>query len=566
MDQRRSSRVSPSFTRSTRIFSRLFGSLKPADIEGELAAWEEAIQHSSFALLPAVLTPSRLPSNTLIASSRALFFEKPMVLDFASGWANGPVADWYDSHRRKGSTLIEKLQLRKDLLPPYNHEYIVVFTRGGHAYRVDRRPDADAPFDTIMKAGCKTYDMVQMVGSRSLQELQKTSDCVVELHWPGEQTIDLLFVLSVCFALSQDHQAQKYTLQRYNCYFLSWTIIMIAVREAAAWETRLDPMMAELFLHDEWKENFHVMRAVTRVLERALEWEQELEWDLEQERRQAPTRGQTFAEAHALVQTGARELVPMRLRAPEPDSSKTSWVPLAGSPEQARVQALVLARALGYLQAQELGQELELAPMQEREQELELGQESGQELEPKQVRQLEPKSVPGPEPELGQELMPGLEPELAQQLEPELAQEPEPEPEPELGQERMQELESELMQEPEPALGQKLVQEPPSPRDFEYPSRLEPARASKYASRQAMKAVRQAVDSDLLLKLNTPEGEDSARQGFGLSVTLRPLRDKLQESMRQGSDPMSKLLFPGELEVWQSGILKTLQSRRATTW
>jgi len=266
MVQERSSRSShpsiPSTKSTKRVFFRFLKPSEQAAIDDELAALEEAIHHSSFALLPAVLTPSRAPSNTLITSTRALFFEGPVHLDFASGWDKGPVIEWYDRHRRKGSTLIEKLQLRKFLQPPYYHECIVVFTQGGHTYRVDRRPDPDAPFDTIMRAGCKPYDTVQAVESRNLRELEKASDCVVELHWHGKPEIDLLFVLSICFALRQDEHTKQYTLQRYNCYFLSWMIIVVAVREIAAWETRLGDVMSEVFLHNERKGIYREARRV----------------------------------------------------------------------------------------------------------------------------------------------------------------------------------------------------------------------------------------------------------------------------------------------------------------
>ena len=265
------SHTSPSFvgsTNSTNLkarFSRFLKSEQTA-VDSELAALEEAIRRSSFALLPAILTPSRAPSNALIASSRALFFEGPFLLDFASGWARGPVIEWYDRRRRKGSTLTQKLQLRRDPLAPYYHEYIVVFTQDGHTYRIDRRPDTDAPFDTIMKAGCKPYDTIQTIGSRSLSELEKSSNCVVELRWRGKLKIDLLFVLSICFALRQDQRAKQYTLQRYNCYFLSWTIIMVAVRQAAAWGARLGDVLSEPFLHIERVANHRVARAVSQAL------------------------------------------------------------------------------------------------------------------------------------------------------------------------------------------------------------------------------------------------------------------------------------------------------------
>jgi len=289
-------------TRSTkRRFSRFIKSSEQAAVDDELAAWEEAIHHSSFALLPAVLTPSRAPSNTLIASTRALFFEGPVHLDFASGWDKGPVIEWYETHRRKGSTIIEKLQLRRDRLPPYYHEYIVLFTQGGHAYRVDRRPDPNSPFDTIMRAGCKPHDTVQTVESRSLRELEKASDCIVEVHWEDKPTIDLLFVLSICFALRRDKQAKQYTLQRYNCYFLSWTIIMVAVRDSVTWETRVNTVMSEAFLYIGRQANYRMAPAAARAVSQELSeeaWEMGFRLQLEP--------AQPCARARALVRTLAR--------------------------------------------------------------------------------------------------------------------------------------------------------------------------------------------------------------------------------------------------------------------
>jgi hypothetical protein len=400
MVQERSSRTSHPSVRSTkstkRVFSRLLKPSEQAAIDDELAALEEAIRHSPFALLPAVLTPSRAPSNTLIASTRALFFEGPIHLDFASGWDKGPVIEWYDRHRRKGSTLIEKLQLRKFLQPPYYHECIVVFTQGGHAYRVDRRPDPNAPFDTIMRAGCKPYDAVQAVESRNLRELENASDCVVELHWHDKPTIDLLFVLSICFALRQDQHAKQYTLQRYNCYFLSWTIVMVAVRETATWETRLGDVMSEVFPHNKQKGIFHETRkarvipsldfsldlsldlvqalalkpAQVRAVVQELEWEQVLDLQLELKQ----TLARALARAIARAQMRARVLMleqELRLELElERDRGR----------ELELKRALRLARAQVRVQVWMLEQELKL--------ELELDRDWGRELELKRALQL----------------------------------------------------------------------------------------------------------------------------------------------------------------------------------
>ena len=205
-------------------------------VSGDLADLEKYFRNNSFALVPSALAPSRAPSNSIIAAKRALFFHKPVHLDFTSGLEKGPVRDWYNKQRAKGSTAIEKIQLRKDYQQPYYHEYIIISTKSGHTYRVDRRPDPDTPFDTIMKIGSVAYDTIQEVDSTSLKELDRTSSCVVELHWQDKETVDLFFVLSICSAIHNDELANRYTLQHYNCYFLSWTIIGITMRKCAIHE------------------------------------------------------------------------------------------------------------------------------------------------------------------------------------------------------------------------------------------------------------------------------------------------------------------------------------------
>ena len=64
-----------------------------------------------------------------------------------------------------------------------------------------------------------------------MKELDNTSSCVVELHWQSEnkKSIDLLFVLSVCFVIHDDTRAGRYSLQCYNCYFVLWAIIEITM-------------------------------------------------------------------------------------------------------------------------------------------------------------------------------------------------------------------------------------------------------------------------------------------------------------------------------------------------
>jgi hypothetical protein len=65
--------------RSPFSLTRMFKSSKPVleDID-DLNAVEKSFRRSSFTLLPSASTPSRAPSNTLIASSQAASLEAPV--------------------------------------------------------------------------------------------------------------------------------------------------------------------------------------------------------------------------------------------------------------------------------------------------------------------------------------------------------------------------------------------------------------------------------------------------------------------------------------------------------
>ena len=251
-------------------------------VDDDLADLKESFCNSSIALVPSALTPSRAPSNSVIAATRALFFNRPVPLDFPSGWEKGPVTDWYNNQAAKGSTLIEKIQLRKDYQHPYYHEYIIVSTRSGHTYRIDRRPDPDTPFDTIMKIGCTAHDTIREVDSTSLKGLDSISCCVIELHWQGKETIDLLYVLSICFAIHGDKWADRYTLQRYNCYFLSWTIIAITMRKTSVCRAVFDTrkVQGERALEGAPRLELELVLELVpvRIRERAQAREQDLVW------------------------------------------------------------------------------------------------------------------------------------------------------------------------------------------------------------------------------------------------------------------------------------------------
>ncbi|KIM89757.1 hypothetical protein PILCRDRAFT_195630 [Piloderma croceum F 1598] len=193
-----------------------------------------------------------------------------------------------------------------------------------------------------MKTGCIAYDTIQEVDSTSLKELNGTSSCVVELHWKSKGTIDLLFILSICFAIHNDKWANRYTLQRYNCYFLSWAIIGITMRKSAVCGAVFNTGKRVLELERD--------RDLERALVLELEWGRELKPEPELE------RGLERVLDWGLKRVLERVLVRVRARGLEPVLVLVlEWVLVRA---QASAQAGVRVR----VREQELERKLELAP------------------------------------------------------------------------------------------------------------------------------------------------------------------------------------------------------------
>jgi hypothetical protein len=121
---------------------------------------------------------------------------------------------------------VDYLELRQER-DQFQHQYVLVGLRDGSSYRFDRRPDPKVPVDTVMRAGCKAVDTVQEVLSVGDMTL---SNAIVRVQL--DESVDLSLVLLICYAIATDEKAQRYTLQKFNCYFLAWTILVVVIRRA----------------------------------------------------------------------------------------------------------------------------------------------------------------------------------------------------------------------------------------------------------------------------------------------------------------------------------------------
>ncbi|KAG8750477.1 hypothetical protein FRC12_012867 [Ceratobasidium sp. 428] len=176
---------------------------------------------------------SSIVSNAMINSSYGPRHGSPLLISYQHEWSTrqGPVFDWY--HQQKFRTF-QTIQYRKERQEPFCHEFIILKLMGGWFCRIERMGDPQARVETLTRSGTTAHDIIQLHPPESFQNLDNDSDVVMETTLPKQ--VDLLHVLAISYAIKQDDQAKQYTLQRYNCYFFSWTIILVLARRTAGWE------------------------------------------------------------------------------------------------------------------------------------------------------------------------------------------------------------------------------------------------------------------------------------------------------------------------------------------
>ncbi|KAF9509013.1 hypothetical protein BS47DRAFT_1397279 [Hydnum rufescens UP504] len=86
--------------------------------------------------------------------------------------------------------------------------------------------------DAVKNDGIESIDTIADVNS--LSDLDKTSHCLAELYCQ-DSDVDLSDIIKICFGIHRD-RAGRYTLQRFNCYFFSWTILVVTARHAMPWD------------------------------------------------------------------------------------------------------------------------------------------------------------------------------------------------------------------------------------------------------------------------------------------------------------------------------------------
>ncbi|QRV84471.1 hypothetical protein RhiJN_26542 [Ceratobasidium sp. AG-Ba] len=169
------------------------------------------------------------------------------VLNFTSEWGVGPVFNWYNKLEPL-SKLIGIIQVRKDVSGAVPHRFIVVRMLDDAVHRFDRRPERPENagtnlVDVVFNNAVTSQDSYTL--NITLADLERVSELEVELELDGG--VDLSVVISVCYAISLDSFAQKYTFLRHNCFFFSWTILTIVSRHHLPYRLPEEDSVLRLF-------------------------------------------------------------------------------------------------------------------------------------------------------------------------------------------------------------------------------------------------------------------------------------------------------------------------------
>ncbi|KAK7058925.1 hypothetical protein VNI00_001549 [Paramarasmius palmivorus] len=156
-----------------------------------------------------------------------------LSLDFKEGWGQGPVFEWYKKLSRDESS-IDRLEIRFDKNGMW-HRFVVLYMKDNTVHRFDRRPEAINTWVGLNSPVETRDECIRGLDKEGVEEVER-ADCEIELLLDGK--VDLKVVLSACFAISKT--AKDYTVLEHNCFFFSWTILMVTSRYSMPYD-HLEP-------------------------------------------------------------------------------------------------------------------------------------------------------------------------------------------------------------------------------------------------------------------------------------------------------------------------------------
>lgn len=180
------------------------------------------------------LAPSRLIIDRGLAWSSNTNQNGHVSVAFPFDWntRRGPIFDWYEKQPCKR---FESIQHRQNQDAPFFHQFLLIRLTDGSLCRVERLGDG-IQLDAIRKTGSLAHDLMETFTPDAYEIFvhDKPSDLIAEIRFPHE--FDLMEVLAIYYSIQRDNRTRWYTLQRFNCYFLCWTILAVLARHLVDWQ------------------------------------------------------------------------------------------------------------------------------------------------------------------------------------------------------------------------------------------------------------------------------------------------------------------------------------------
>ncbi|CAE6482130.1 unnamed protein product [Rhizoctonia solani] len=207
-------------------------------------------------LAPIATSYSR--ANPSFSSAHSQSKEKTRSYFFEFGKATitrEEVKQWYQLLQRDQlPTGFVSIAYMKDQGTGFEHEFLLIYllstskdtptnkdTSDDYSYvcRIERMSNGFR-YQALTEGDC-AHDTVQIFSKDDYTELELSYSHPVRrvLNIRFQQRLDLLRVLELCYSMHKNGIAAKYTLLRFNCYFMCWMILINIIRGIDKWERRL---------------------------------------------------------------------------------------------------------------------------------------------------------------------------------------------------------------------------------------------------------------------------------------------------------------------------------------
>ncbi|KAH7320337.1 hypothetical protein B0J17DRAFT_747322 [Rhizoctonia solani] len=210
-----------------------------------------------FAPSPIKALSSQLPnisSNYSFNRSKDIHdYRQRTRIEFPGGWSHesDPIIQWYQLQPYFEFQSIEYRKEREGV----RHEYILVFLQDADGNlvksycRLERVADPAHRMEAIGVNGTTAFDFIQTIDSNDPEtsaqvNVDAESELVARITFP--RVFGLGDILGICYGIYSHPRARRYTLQQFNCYFFSWTIILCLARRTADWESAIKDGINEI--------------------------------------------------------------------------------------------------------------------------------------------------------------------------------------------------------------------------------------------------------------------------------------------------------------------------------